>query len=696
MKINHISLFLLLLAAHAGLGQSLQPREEDYYKIITLPVPEGMLPEIGGLATLPNGDLAAATRRGEVWIIENPYMEDRGTPHFRRFASGLHEALGLAWRNDTCYVAQRGELTRLLDRDGDGRAERYETVYAWPISGHYHEYSFGPVIAPDGSLFVTGNVAFGSQEWWRGESRVPWRGWTMRITPDGQMEPWATGMRSPCSLGFYDGKFFYGDNQGDWMGSGFLTVVEKGEFTGHPAGLRWSSLPESPVKVRSEDIYALADPRFSPPGQPTKPENLENETPMPLFELAKKVPGVRSPSIWLPHGILGISTSQFLEDQTGGAFGPFAGQVFIGDQGQSKIDRVFIEKVNGVYQGAAFPFREGFQAGILRLSWGKDGSLFAGQTNRGWGSLGPRNEGIQRLVWTGKMPFEMKAVRAMPDGFEIEFTQPVDKQSAADLTSYEITRFIYKYHPVYGSPVVNDSLLEIWGAVVSEDGLRVRLVVDGITEGYVHEIKAPGLRSYAQRQPLLHATGYYTLNAIPSGPKLGLSRPAKPVPAPAADSHEGHAMPAPAAEAPAAPKPAAPAKLGKRNTRMPADWEKVDQSLLVGTVPGLKYDKTYLAVKAGSKLRLTFRNNDDMPHNLVIVKPGSADRVAQQALDLGLKGEAQSYVPNAADVLFHTRLIGPGASETIYFVAPSQPGVYTYVCTFPGHGQVMRGVLKVE
>src|SRR3546814_17888331 len=86
----------------------------------------------------------------------------------------------------------------------------------------------------------------------------------------------------------------------------------------------------------------------------------------------------------------------------------------------SMVSRVFLEKVNGEYQGAAIAFRSGFRSGVLRMAWAPDGSLFIGETNRGWGSAGDANEGLERMVWNGDMPFEMKAVRAMPDGFRSE------------------------------------------------------------------------------------------------------------------------------------------------------------------------------------------------------------------------------------------------------------------------------------
>lgn len=496
------------------------PTESDYYKIARIPAPEGLVLEVGGLALLPNGDVAVSTRRGDVYIIENP---SSSRPNFRKFASGLHEILGLTYLDGSLYCAQRGELTKLVDKNGDGKAERYETVYSWPISGHYHEYSYGPKVGPDGSFYVTGNVGFGNTDWWAGKSLVPWRGWAMKISPDGKMEPFAAGMRSPCGLGMINGELFYGDNQGDWQGSGFISHIEKGNFMGHPASLKWADRPESPVKMRKEIVFDKVDPRDNPL---VKPEYVENEAkPMTtIYEMAKALPnmGIKSPAVWLPHGVLGISTSEIIPDETNGAFGPFSGQLFVGDQGMSKIARVFLEKVNGRFQGASFEFVSGFRSGVLRMAFGSDKNLFVGGTNRGWGSIGKEDFGLERLVYSGKTPFEMKAVRAMPDGFEIEFTLPVNKKLAADVNNYDVSSYIYKYHPVYGSPMVNQKENPVRGAQVSEDGLKVRIVVDGLREGYIHTIKPEGILSNTDALPLLHGSAFYTLNTIPNGPKASI------------------------------------------------------------------------------------------------------------------------------------------------------------------------------
>ncbi|MEL6670331.1 MAG: hypothetical protein AAFP08_15270, partial [Bacteroidota bacterium] len=618
-------------------------------------------------------------------------------PHFQRFATGLHEILGLAWHDNALYCAQRGELTKLQDDDGDGRADHYETITQWPLSGHYHEYSFGPKIGPDGAMYVTTNIGFGAQDWWRGKSLAPWRGWTLKIDPEtGEYEPFATGMRSPCGIGLIDGQFFYADNQGDWMGSGGLVHVERGDFTGHPAGLRWTSEENSPVSLTTNDIYYRVNPQFAVAGQPmSQPQNIDNEIPYSLYELAEELPGVKLPAVWLPHSILGISTSEIIVDETDGAFGPFAGQILIGDQGQSKIMRVNLEEVDGVYQGCAFNFISGFQSGVLRMSWGLDGSLFVGQTNRGWGSTGSEPYALEKVSWTGQTPFDMHSVTAEPDGFTIHFTQPIDKTEAELGSAYEVTSFSYKYHPAYGSPIVDLKKHPVRGAVIAEDGMSVRIAVDSMVQFHIHEIKPVGIKAYNGGASLLHEAGYYTLNRIPAGDSLGLPPLEEPTAEEEAhDHHQHHEMamatddastetaaatrePEPdrpaASDAPNvdAPRTAAAtrtsrgstraSRTSKRQTSPPSSWSGgAEVNIVLSTLPGMRYDRTRLTVKAGQQVKLTFYNNDDMPHNLVLVRPGKMPEVGQAAGAMGLDGPAKAYVPSSSSVLYHTGLLGPG------------------------------------
>ena len=177
------------------------------------------------------------------------------------------------------------------------------------------------------------------------------------------------------------------------------------------------------------------------------------------------------------------------------------------------VMRVFLEQVNGHYQGVCFPFRAGFGSGSLSLKM-TDKGMFVGGTSRGWGSRGNKPYSLDRLEWTGKIPFEVHEMRAKPDGFELTFTQEVDPKSAADVASYELQTYAYIYQASYGSPEVDHTKPTITRAVVAADNRSVRLYVEGLQEGHVHELHIPGVRS-ATSLALLHDVGYYTLNYIP-------------------------------------------------------------------------------------------------------------------------------------------------------------------------------------
>ncbi|GAA4234541.1 hypothetical protein GCM10022291_14190 [Postechiella marina] len=622
-------------------------REAEFYKIIDVPIPKDIKLEVGGLALTDNNKLGVSTRRGELWLIDKPYSQ---TPKFKLFAHGLHEALGLAYKDNAFYLAQRGELTRLEDNNKDDEADAYKTVFSWPLSGNYHDYSYGPKFDKNGDMILTLNLSWLGG----GNSTMRWRGWMIKVSTDGDMTPIATGLRSPAGFGInQEGDYFYTENQGDWVGSGRMTHLESGSFAGHPAGLKWSNDPLSPLDL--------------------KPEDIEDNSGLSLYEYAKKAPALKAPAIWFPHTILGISTSDIIYDTTGGKFGPFDGQQFVGDQGHSKIMRVFMEKVNGVYQGAAFPFVEGFSSGVLRLIWGSDNNMFVGMTSRGWASTGKKDFGLQRLVWTGKTPFEIKTMKALDDGFELEFTKPVNKKQAANLANYKMATFTYKYHKTYGSPIEDQQNAMVHMAKVSDDGLKVKLTIHGMRLGFIHQLEIPSLQA-TTGETLLHKKAYYTLNEVPGGTLKSMQMEMK-------KSDKKIEQP-------------------KRVTTIPHEWgeDGADEKIVIGTVTGLKYDAEEITINRNSKIELTLNNNDDMIHNVVVTKQGKETplKVGEMALKLGLEGPDLNYVPFSDLVLAHSGTVGPEGTETIYFTSPSEPGEYWIVCTFPGHSFTMRTKLIVK
>jgi glucose/arabinose dehydrogenase len=520
VKAGNMGIFALLICSVAfpvhALGQASVGESASEYDVVTLatsaastwsrdkywkPGDDQVPLEISGMCTLPGGRLAVAIRRGEVWFIDGAYDRTGKTLKLHRFASALHEPLGLApYRGGLCTV-QRTEVTLLRDTDGDDVADDYETLnQSWGVSGNYHEYAYGPIVDKEDNLWITLNIGMGFQgdqkghllksSW--GGPQAKWRGWGAQISAAGEFIPLAAGMRSPSGLGDnLQGDVFFTDQQGNWIPVCSLHHLRKGAFYGHPDALASTVLPGGKLPGITE---------------------IPNGIPYP--EAVKKVPALVPPAVWFPYKKVGQSATDVVCDTTKGKFGPFAGQLFVGEFTLASISRVFLEQVDGEYQGACFPFYEGLDSAVIRLSFGEDGSLFAGLSNRGWSSVGRASYGLQRLIWNGSVPFEIKEMKARPDGFELVFTKPVDLATAADLNSYQMKSYTYQYHQTYGSDELFTQPVKIQSATVSEDGLRVKLEMTGLRELYVHELVAAGIRS-AHGDPLKHADAYYTLNRIP-------------------------------------------------------------------------------------------------------------------------------------------------------------------------------------
>ena len=492
---------LLLAAVPAGVcaekksaPTDLKERENEFYRMITLPTPAGVQFEAGALQFLGPDRLACATRIGDIWIADG-VLGDAPQPKWTLFARGLHEVLGLAWRDGWLYATQRGEITRLKDTNGDGRADIVETVTdAWGIDGDYHEYAFGSKFDREGNMWVvlclTGSFS----------SANPYRGWCVRVTPDGKLIPTNPGVRSPGGIGFNAvGDVFYTDNQGPWNGACKLQWLKPGAFVGHPGGLKWFDTPGTKEVIAAAGLKKAEEPKSG--GR--------------LYAEAKRIPELLPPAVYFPYPKMGQSASGIACDLSGGKFGAFKEQLFVGDQTHSTVMRVFLEKVNERYQGACFPFRAGFDSGALGLEFASDASLAVFGTDRGWGARGGKPFALQRLAWTGKTPFEIHELRAKPDGFEFTFTEPVDAAAAGDPAAYTIETYTYIYQSNYGSPEVDQTKPVIKLAKVAADKRSVRLMIEGLVEGHVHELHLPGVRS-ASGAALLHPDAYYTLNAIPA------------------------------------------------------------------------------------------------------------------------------------------------------------------------------------
>jgi cytochrome c2 len=451
--------------------------------------------EATGIAVAKDGTIVLATRASGVWRIRDG--------KWSLFAEGTFESLGVCIeddKGDRIVITQKPELTRISDTDGDGRADTFGTVCDdFGFHGNYHEYTHGPVRDQAGNYYFNLNLADASnieQASWKAGGKFMgsmggYRGWSCRVTPDGTFEPFANGLRSPAGMGFApDGRLWYSENQGEYVGSSKWVPLEQGKFYGHPSGL--------------VDL-----PGIGPGGG---------------FDGKAWSEKLRKGAVWLPHNKIANSPGNPAWDVTGGKFGGYEGQVFMGDQTLSQLFRIVTEQVNGIDQGCVIPFAEGLASGAMRPCFLSDGSMLIGQTGRGWYATGGFSSGLQQIVWDGKtVPADILRVVSKPYGFDVHLTRPLDKKTTAGQLrkSIRIKSWFYTNTSEYGSPehdIREDALTEV---AVSGDWKVVHLKIADFGKGSkwldrIYHIVVPdskGLFSDATAWDTLES--YYTLRSIP-------------------------------------------------------------------------------------------------------------------------------------------------------------------------------------
>lgn len=468
-------------------GNEQEERVKDFYSIENIEMPKDVYPEVGGLDIMPNGNLVACFHRGEVMIYDVKSKE------WQLFAEGLHDPLGISAINDhEIMVMQRPELTRLSDVDKNGTAEEYLTVTdEFGLSGNYCEFGYGPVKDARGNLYVSLNTASNGAGIWneqRGEfnelgrpgrmySAVPYRGWVMKLTPEGILKPYAMGFRSPNGIGLdHEGNLFVTDNQGDWLGTSKMYHVEQDNFYGHASSLVWKE---------GWDVDPLTLPVSTLDSMRTKA------------------------AILFPHNTFSNSPTQMLSVPEG-KFGPYGGQLLVGEMNYPKLIRVMLEKVNGSFQGACINFLDslGISKGNHRMVFSPDGeSLYVGKTAYTW--VG--GKGIQKINYNGGTPMDILNMNVMKGGFRLMFTRPLAAGMGDAPEDYEFVRYYYEYHRNYGSLKTDLQPVSIKSVNISDDRKEVSLQMEEMIPGYVYDLKIDSL-ACEKGVPLINRRIYYTLN----------------------------------------------------------------------------------------------------------------------------------------------------------------------------------------
>ncbi len=439
--------------------------------------PHNFEPKVGGIDFLSDGRMLVCTwePEGPVYLIENWQSGDSTAIKMKKIASGLAEPLGLKVVNDEIYVLQKQELTKLIDHDGDDIIDEYRTHSDdWKVSANFHEFAFG-LVYKEGYFYATLATAIlpgGASA----QPQIPDRGKVVRISKkDGTTDFMAHGLRTPNGIGIgVDNEIFVADNQGDWLPASKIVHVTEGAFFGS----------------RSVD--------------PEGTKDMEEKLPV----------------VWLPQDEIGNSpgTPMYIDK------GPYAGQMIHGEVTHGGVKRVYVEKVNGNYQGVVFRFIQGLEAGVNRIIWAPDGSLVVGGVGApgNWGHSGKLWYGLQRLQFNEKSTFEMLSVSARTNGFEIEFTEPLAKDQEITASDLGIEQWYYKPTIEYGGPKLGLESLQAKNVQLSSDRKTLSFELPGIQPNHMVYFKLNNALKSASGQSLWTTEAWYTLNEIPKNKPLRL------------------------------------------------------------------------------------------------------------------------------------------------------------------------------
>ncbi|MCE7073032.1 PA14 domain-containing protein [Dyadobacter sp. CY327] len=433
--------------------------------------PDNFQPRVGGMDFLADGRMVVSTwdSLGSVYIVDGRKATAPNDIKVKRIAYGLAEPLGLKVVDDEIYIMQKQELTKLVDLNNDELIDEYQTICnGWKVSANFHEFAFG-LVYKDGYFYGTLATAInpgGAST----KPQIPDRGKVVKISKkDGSFTFAASGLRTPNGIGLgVDNEIFIADNQGDWLPANKIIHLQEGAWYGS----------------RSVDFEGTAN---------------KTETP---------------PVVWLTQDEIGNSPSQPARLNVG----PYQNQMIHGDVTHGGIKRVFAEKVNGAYQGAVFRFTQGLEAGVNRLVWSADGSLYIGGVGStgNWGHAGKLGYGLQKLTFNNKVAFEMLAVRAKSDGVEIEFTEPLKEGVGETAADYQIRQWWFKPTGDYGGPKLDEEDLAVKSVKVSPDRKKATLQLTGMKSKHMVYIHLNRKTIISQSGNNLWSTeAWYNMNEVP-------------------------------------------------------------------------------------------------------------------------------------------------------------------------------------
>ncbi|MEZ6090185.1 MAG: plastocyanin/azurin family copper-binding protein [Pirellulaceae bacterium] len=591
----------------------------------------------GGIDFLNDGSAMVCTMQGDVWhvsgLVDNGEVSEATTARWRRFASGLHHALGLVVAEGNVYVQCRDQLMRLTDFNGDGEADFYECINkAFVTSAAGHDYICGLQRDNAGNFYT----ASGNQG-------------LLRLSPDGkQATVLASGFRNPDGLGLVP----------ETEASHRLLTVPVSEGNWTPASMIFAIEDEDP-----NSAYAgYGGPRD---GQP------------PTLPLA-----------YLPRGIDNSSGGQtFVSSER---FGPLKGQLIHLSSGAGSWFVLLRDRVGTQRQGAIIPMAGDFSSGVHRGRFNRaDGQFYAAGMS-GWGSYTVADGCLERVRFSGERAQIPIDFHLHENGIRITFAEAIDVGVATDVRQQFAQCWNYRYSGGYGSPEFSTT----HPGVPGHDPLPIASA-HALPDGRSLFLELPELQPCNQLHLRLHVNEDESLSCGPTGSGHDLFVTVHALDAPFTQfpgyqkrdkviaAHPLLADLALSAARPENPwrKKIAGAKAMELRTAKNLTYS--EKELVVNAGEPIAFSlinpdvvpHNWVLVKPDALKRVGELSNQ------LIAKP---DAYARQ------------YVPESEDVLYYTDITDPGQRETIYFNAPQSPGRYPFLCTFPGHWMVMNGTLIVR
>ncbi len=551
---------------------------------------------------------------------------------WRRIASGLFQPLGMVVHDDQIFVIGRDQLTRLHDLNKDGEIDYYE-CFSRALETSSSGHDFTCDLWRDSEgRFYT---ASGKQG-------------VMRIAADGQSaEVVANGLRNSDGLGLApNGLVTIPSSEGDWMPASMIAAIR----------------PEGPIlnRLPGQSPDGRSVPFFGRPGGDLK-----------------QPPEI--PMLYLPRGLDNSSGGQVYVDSD--RWGPVKGQMVHLSFGAGRAFLLLRDEFDGWIQGAVVPIAGEFASGAHRGKFNpRDGQLYVSGM-AGWGTYTTDDGCFQRVRYNGDKPQLPVGFHVHENGIRIDFLNTLEQAQIADPDLHFVQAWNYRYSGAYGSPEYSSRQLGLRG----HDVLDVQSV-NVLPGGKSLFLEIRNLQRVNQLHLLVTTGDEQEHDLFMSVNHLDKAFRDFPSYQPTDKIILPHPMLADLA------RPVV-------STRNPFNKAIAGaKPLTLKAAKNLMFDQTELRLPAGQAVKLTFKNPDSVPHNWALLKPGTLQKVGEQCNRLisDPQAAAQHYIPASSDILAHTNVVEPYAEHTIYFQAPSEPGLYPYLCTFPGHWMVMNGVLVVE